>query len=122
MITLRPHHLKSIINFSNKKYNTLTEEEYLLQFRKVNWKYHNDAFIIYWKNFQDHLINNLDTKFKYEYSYNDNACIKCDLIDECKDKNSKLHELVHKLDDNFLIKNRDFRLNEIYTIRELFEK
>ena len=99
----------------------MSPEQYLIRFRKINWEYHNDAFIKYWWDFLQKLIKNPNTQFKYLYNYTDEACQNCDIIEECQDKNTTLNKIVHKLDDKFLIDCPEFKLWSIYKIKDLLE-
>lgn len=117
---LRPHHIKSLINFYNKRLYLLSEDEYVKRFQEKNKGYHNDIFVIFWRRFLVKILENKDYNILYENSF-DNICEKCDIFKECSDKNSNLRKLVDKLDNDFL-KYSDLKEWKIYSIREILKK
>lgn len=100
-IKLRPHHVTAFINFCNNKKYLLSDKEFIKEFQERNKGYHNDKFVLYWKNFLTNLYNNDKIRFLYT-NYFDDVCDFCDIVDECREKNSKLSILVNSLDNRSL--------------------
>ncbi len=119
MITLRWHHIKALIIFNKKEKYKLSNKEYIKEFQEKNKWYHSDDFVLYWKNFLTNLLSNPELEFKYQDNYKDEACLNCDIIKECKMKNSKLHNLVNKLDSNFNENFPNFKIWNVYKIRDI---
>jgi hypothetical protein len=99
IIKLRPHHIKSFLNFNLKKEYNLSDDDFVESFCSRNKKMcHNRKFIIYWKNFCLNL--HLNPKQKISFCKKDDViCKNCDIHEECNKKTSELHKIALRLDE-----------------------
>ena len=70
-LKLRPHHVKAYLCFVKDEFYNLSNQEYVKRFRLKNGDYHNEKFVIFWRNFLFRLYENQNLHFLYINDWDD---------------------------------------------------